>query len=135
MDLDAYKKRKRDEMSQGPAEPLLIGGYSNESNPFGDSNLSTSFDWKLKKDKMVKQGMSVPVDSKEAERRRAQELQVRCRCLAPLYFWRYRVIIVHDTSCMRDRPYSQTRIKFAERNREVEGAPQGARRGEGTMGE
>jgi hypothetical protein len=76
---EAHRKRKRDEMSAvaDPAEPLLIGGYSNESNPFGDSNLSSAFEWKLKKDKMMKQGVNPVADSKEAERRRTQELQVR----------------------------------------------------------
>jgi len=38
------KKKRKKQMHQE-----IIGAYSNDSNPFGDSNLTERFVWRLKK--------------------------------------------------------------------------------------
>jgi len=51
------KKLKKLEKQQKYAEKeKTIFGYTNESNPFGDSNLTEKFQWKLKREKQVSLG-------------------------------------------------------------------------------
>lgn len=48
-------------------------GYTNDANPFGDSNLTEKFVWKLKQDKEEKKGV---VKDPKAEQRRKEEIRV-----------------------------------------------------------
>jgi len=69
------KKLKKLEKQQKYAEKeKTIFGYTNESNPFGDSNLTEKFQWKLKREKQVSLGLNPDQVSKEQEQLRYQEL-------------------------------------------------------------
>lgn len=51
-------------------------GYSDHNNRFGDSNLTTKFDWKLKNRKLNKLGIDPGDVSKEEEEFRKNEIAV-----------------------------------------------------------
>ena len=61
-------KRKRD---GDDGDDLM--GYTNDSNPFGDSNLTEKFVWKLKHEKEEKKGI---VKDPKADLRRKEEIRV-----------------------------------------------------------
>ncbi|CAE6033592.1 unnamed protein product [Arabidopsis arenosa] len=61
--LSASKKLKRQS----------VFGYSNDSNPFGDSNLAETFVWRKKIEKDIHHGASLDKFSVKAERRRLRE--------------------------------------------------------------
>ncbi|KAG7573870.1 Cactin C-terminal [Arabidopsis suecica] len=61
--LSASKKLKRQS----------VFGYSNDSNPFGDSNLAETFVWRKKIEKDIHHGTSLDKFSVKAERRRLRE--------------------------------------------------------------
>ncbi|CAH8264984.1 unnamed protein product [Arabidopsis lyrata] len=61
--LSASKKLKRES----------VFGYSNDSNPFGDSNLAETFVWRKKIEKDIHHGASLDKFSVKAERRRLRE--------------------------------------------------------------
>eukprot|EP00252_Welwitschia_mirabilis_P015341 TRINITY_DN3371_c0_g1_i1.p1 TRINITY_DN3371_c0_g1~~TRINITY_DN3371_c0_g1_i1.p1 ORF type:complete len:672 (-),score=177.94 TRINITY_DN3371_c0_g1_i1:244-2259(-) len=50
-----------------------VSGYSNDSNPFGDSNLNEKFVWRKKIERDVAQGLSLEELSVRAEKRRQRE--------------------------------------------------------------
>ncbi|KAK7396621.1 hypothetical protein VNO78_17754 [Psophocarpus tetragonolobus] len=50
-----------------------VSGYSNDSNPFGDSNLNEKFVWRKKIERDVSQGVSIDTFSVKAEKKRQRE--------------------------------------------------------------
>uniref|UniRef100_A0A1D1YC09 Splicing factor Cactin n=1 Tax=Anthurium amnicola TaxID=1678845 RepID=A0A1D1YC09_9ARAE len=50
-----------------------VSGYSNDSNPFGDSNLTEKFVWRKKIERDVAQGQSLDMLSMKAEKKRQKE--------------------------------------------------------------
>ncbi|KAL2566224.1 hypothetical protein AAZV13_19G152400 [Glycine max] len=50
-----------------------VSGYSNDSNPFGDSNLNEKFVWRKKIERDVSQGVSIEAFSKKAEKKKQRE--------------------------------------------------------------
>ncbi|BAT85788.1 Cactin protein [Vigna angularis] len=50
-----------------------VSGYSNDSNPFGDSNLNEKFVWRKKIERDVSQGVSIDTFSVKAEKKRQIE--------------------------------------------------------------
>ena len=66
----AKKMRKH-----GPCDPESIAGYTNEANPWNDSNLTEQFVWGKKVDKDLSLGKE-DTSSMEAQRRRRAEMQV-----------------------------------------------------------
>ncbi|XP_057766269.1 splicing factor Cactin [Salvia miltiorrhiza] len=50
-----------------------VSGYSNDSNPFGDSNLNEKFVWRKKIEKDVSQGVPLDEFSLKAEKKRQRE--------------------------------------------------------------
>eukprot|EP01027_Heterolobosea_sp_BB2_P003496 GEZU01005295.1.p1 GENE.GEZU01005295.1~~GEZU01005295.1.p1 ORF type:complete len:608 (+),score=213.77 GEZU01005295.1:57-1880(+) len=66
---EAKKKEKKEKKEKS------IFGYTNDNNPFGDSNLTEAFVWKAKVDKMIKQGVDPEQISKKRQKERLKELQ------------------------------------------------------------
>ncbi|OMO92400.1 hypothetical protein COLO4_17620 [Corchorus olitorius] len=54
-------------------EAPTVSGYSNDSNPFGDSNLNQKFVWRKKIERDVSQGMPLDAFSVKAEKKRQRE--------------------------------------------------------------
>lgn len=50
-----------------------VSGYSNDSNPFGDSNLNEKFVWRKKIERDVTQGVSIDSFSVKAEKKRQKD--------------------------------------------------------------
>ncbi|KAK7392526.1 hypothetical protein VNO78_20969 [Psophocarpus tetragonolobus] len=50
-----------------------VSGYSNDSNPFGDSNLNEKFVWRKKIERDVVQGVPIDAFSAKAEKKRQKE--------------------------------------------------------------
>ncbi|KAK9280254.1 hypothetical protein L1049_013942 [Liquidambar formosana] len=50
-----------------------VSGYSNDSNPFGDSNLNEKFVWRKKIERDVAQGVPLDMFSEKAEKKRHRE--------------------------------------------------------------
>ncbi|XVF33603.1 hypothetical protein REPUB_Repub17cG0182400 [Reevesia pubescens] len=50
-----------------------VSGYSNDSNPFGDSNLNEKFVWRKKIDRDVAQGVPLDMFTVKAEKKRQKE--------------------------------------------------------------
>ncbi len=63
---EAKRKRKQEAM----------GGYTNETNPFGDSNLTERFVWKLKREKEIEMGLNPEEMDARRERTRREELRM-----------------------------------------------------------
>ncbi|MCH92137.1 cactin-like [Trifolium medium] len=53
-----------------------VSGYSNDSNPFGDSNLNEKFVWRKKIERDVTQGASIDSFSVKAEKKRQVERMI-----------------------------------------------------------
>lgn len=85
-------------------------GYTNDSNPFGDSNLTEKFVWKLKHEKEDKKGI---VKDPRADSKRKEEIRVRPLCCS--------------------RYFSPLTVR-SERDRESKEAQRGERAREGRMG-
>ncbi|KYQ89168.1 hypothetical protein DLAC_10414 [Tieghemostelium lacteum] len=62
------KRAEKDDESKGE-----LGGYSNSTNPFGDSNLQNKFVWKAKRDNLLKKGVNP--DKYESNKNR-EEIQM-----------------------------------------------------------
>lgn len=59
-DLEGYGKRE-----QPPPPVLLPGGYKDEANPFNDAQLSAPFQWKLRNEKLAKEGRQGTLSAEE----------------------------------------------------------------------
>eukprot|EP00741_Cyanophora_paradoxa_P022631 tig00021493_g21856.t1 len=70
------KEAKRAEKERSSKkEDKSFFGYTNDNNPFGDSNLKEQFVWKKKNEKLVELGVDPQALSKERERLRREELR------------------------------------------------------------
>lgn len=59
-------------------EKGAVAGYTDEENPFGDTQLSDKFVWNKKLEKQIQEGTDVREFSAAAERLRQEERVVRC---------------------------------------------------------
>ena len=80
METPEEKRKRRLEKKarkhKGGSKDIVLAGYTNENNPFGDSNLTERFVWKLKEQKMEKEGKSVKEsDAKRRIRTRLEEIE------------------------------------------------------------
>lgn len=74
-DLEGYGKR---DVPPPPVE--LPGGYKDEANPFGDAQLSAPFQWKLRNQKLAKEGHSTSLtESEEAAQRESTIVRTQCK--------------------------------------------------------
>ncbi|KAL5707114.1 hypothetical protein ACHQM5_025202 [Ranunculus cassubicifolius] len=64
-----------------------VSGYSNESNPFGDSNLNEKFVWRKKIECDVSEGLPLDMLSMKAEKKRQRERMVHLAALIFLSFF------------------------------------------------
>ncbi|KAK1300034.1 hypothetical protein QJS10_CPB13g00571 [Acorus calamus] len=74
-DIIEYMAKKAQKKAMKNAKKLKsqpISGYSNDSNPFGDSNLNEQFLWRKKLERDISQGQ-VPDMSTKAEKKRHRE--------------------------------------------------------------
>lgn len=70
-DLEGFGKR------EVPPPPVVLpGGYKDEANPFNDAQLSTPFQWKLRNQKLGKEG-NQGILTKEEEAAQREETMVR----------------------------------------------------------
>jgi len=70
------KKRKQEKKEKKQKEQEeLLGGYTNEVNPFGDTNLTEKFVWKLKREKEIESGLNPDELDHEREKQRRLELK------------------------------------------------------------
>lgn len=70
-----YMSKKAQKKALSVAKKLkspAVSGYSNDSNPFGDSNLTEKFVWRKKIERDVSQGIAVDI-SVSSEKRRQRE--------------------------------------------------------------
>ncbi|OIW11319.1 hypothetical protein TanjilG_20468 [Lupinus angustifolius] len=75
-DINQYKAKKAQRRALKVAKKLktnTVSGYSNDSNPFGDSNLNEKFVWRKKIERDVSQGVSIDEYSVKSEKRRQSE--------------------------------------------------------------
>lgn len=75
-DLREYMARKAQKKALKVAKRLktsTVSGYSNDSNPFGDSNLTERFVWRKKIERDLTQGLDASEMSLKAERKRQKE--------------------------------------------------------------
>ncbi|KAE9585420.1 hypothetical protein Lal_00017933 [Lupinus albus] len=75
-DINQYKAKKAQRRALKVAKKLktnTVSGYSNDSNPFGDSNLNEKFVWRKKIERDVSHGVSIDEYSVKAEKRRQSE--------------------------------------------------------------
>ncbi|KAF8111718.1 hypothetical protein N665_0073s0074 [Sinapis alba] len=75
-EIKAYLARKAQKKALRAAKKLKtqsVSGYSNDSNPFGDSNLTETFVWRKKIEKDVHHGVPLEEFSVKAEKRRRGE--------------------------------------------------------------
>ncbi|XXG60216.1 hypothetical protein AAC387_Pa04g2179 [Persea americana] len=89
---DGHKRRKRTEITQEEIEDYMarkaqkkamkiakklktptVSGYSNDSNPFGDTNLNEKFVWRKKIERDVAQGAGLDMFSVKAEKKKQKE--------------------------------------------------------------
>ncbi|KAK7245021.1 hypothetical protein RIF29_39851 [Crotalaria pallida] len=71
-----YESKKAQRKALKVAKKLktnTVSGYSNDSNPFGDSNLNEKFVWRKKIERDVSQGVSIDAFSVKAEKKRQTE--------------------------------------------------------------
>ncbi|KAL3637648.1 hypothetical protein CASFOL_018519 [Castilleja foliolosa] len=69
----AKKAQKKAMKTAKQMKAQTVSGYSNDSNPFGDSNLNEKFVWRKKIEKDVTQGVSLDEFSVKAEKKRQRE--------------------------------------------------------------
>lgn len=75
-EIEAYKAKRAQKKAMRIAKKLKsqsVAGYSNASNPFGDSNLNEKFVWKKKIERDVAQGADLDMFSIKAEKKRQKE--------------------------------------------------------------
>ncbi|XP_056859725.1 splicing factor Cactin isoform X1 [Raphanus sativus] len=75
-EIKEYMARKAQKKALRAAKKLKtqsVSGYSNDSNPFGDSNLTETFVWRKKIEKDVHHGVPLEEFSVKAEKRRRVE--------------------------------------------------------------
>ncbi|RWR90492.1 RNA recognition motif domain-containing protein [Cinnamomum micranthum f. kanehirae] len=91
-DDDDHKRKKRREITQEEIEDYMarkaqkkamriakklktptVSGYSNDSNPFGDTNLNEKFVWRKKIERDVSQGAGLDMFSVKAEKKKQKE--------------------------------------------------------------
>jgi major membrane immunogen (membrane-anchored lipoprotein) len=78
--MSAHKRRHEDDEDRSAKRHRADHGYSDQSNPFGDGNLTQRFEWKAKDKKLKEQGADPRRMSKEQERQREEEIKVREIC-------------------------------------------------------
>uniref|UniRef100_A0A2N9FL50 Splicing factor Cactin n=1 Tax=Fagus sylvatica TaxID=28930 RepID=A0A2N9FL50_FAGSY len=71
-ELKGYVVKKATQVAKQLKTPT-VSGYSNDSNPFGDSNLNEKFVWKKKIERDVSQGVSLESYKKKNEKKRQIE--------------------------------------------------------------
>ncbi|KAL5983163.1 hypothetical protein ACLOJK_017246 [Asimina triloba] len=67
------KAQKKAEKVKKKMKSQTVSGYSNDSNPFGDSNLNEMFVWRKKIERDVSQGLTLDQLSVKAEKQRQRE--------------------------------------------------------------
>lgn len=77
-DMTEYLAKKAQKKAMKVAKKLKsssrdVAGYSNDSNPFGDSNLNENFVWRKKIERDVSQGVPLDEFSLKAEKKRQRE--------------------------------------------------------------
>ncbi|KAK7378719.1 hypothetical protein VNO80_04166 [Phaseolus coccineus] len=75
-EIAQYMAKKAQTKAMKVAKKLktsTVSGYSNDSNPFGDSNLNEKFVWRKKIERDVSQGVSIDTFSVKAEKKRQIE--------------------------------------------------------------
>ncbi|KAI3469994.1 hypothetical protein Pfo_026657 [Paulownia fortunei] len=75
-DITEYLAKKAQKKAMKVAKKLksqTVSGYSNDSNPFGDSNLNEKFVWRKKIERDVSQGVPLDEFSIKAEKKRQRE--------------------------------------------------------------
>ncbi|CAJ1890017.1 unnamed protein product [Sphenostylis stenocarpa] len=75
-EITQYMAKKAQTKAMKVAKKLktsTVSGYSNDSNPFGDSNLNEKFVWRKKIERDVSQGVSIETFSVKAEKKRQRE--------------------------------------------------------------
>ncbi|XP_030476686.1 splicing factor Cactin [Syzygium oleosum] len=75
-EIEAYKAKRAQNKAMRVAKKLKsqsVAGYSNASNPFGDSNLNEKFVWKKKIERDVSLGADLDTFSIKAEKKRQKE--------------------------------------------------------------
>ncbi|QCD97991.1 cactin-like isoform X1 [Vigna unguiculata] len=75
-EIAQYMAKKAQSKAMKVAKKLktsTVSGYSNDSNPFGDSNLNEKFVWRKKIERDVSQGVSIDTFSVKAEKKRQIE--------------------------------------------------------------
>ncbi|CAN6444143.1 unnamed protein product [Victoria cruziana] len=75
-EIAEYLAKKAQKKATRVAKKLkaqTISGYSNDSNPFGDTNLNEKFVWRKKIERDVSQGMSLDALSAKSEKKRQRE--------------------------------------------------------------
>ncbi|XP_068639890.1 splicing factor Cactin isoform X2 [Aristolochia californica] len=74
-EIKEYLAKKAQKKSLKVAKKLKqsVSGYSNDSNPFGDSNLNEKFVWRKKIEKDVAQGLTLDQITVKAEKKRQRE--------------------------------------------------------------
>ncbi|XP_041027530.1 cactin [Juglans microcarpa x Juglans regia] len=74
--ITEYLSKKAKKKAMRAAKKLkaqTVSGYSNDSNPFGDSNLNEKFVWSKKIERDVSQGVPLDMFSVKAEKKRQRE--------------------------------------------------------------
>ncbi|KAJ7976862.1 cactin [Quillaja saponaria] len=75
-EIAEYLAKKAQKKAMRVAKKLksqTVSGYSNDSNPFGDSNLNEKFVWRKKIERDVTQGVPLDMFSVKAEKKRQKE--------------------------------------------------------------
>ncbi|CAK9323113.1 unnamed protein product [Citrullus colocynthis] len=75
-EISEYLAKKAQKKALRVAKKLksqTVSGYSNDSNPFGDSNLNEKFVWRKKIERDVTQGVPLDAFSVKAEKKRQRE--------------------------------------------------------------
>ncbi|XP_023005736.1 cactin isoform X2 [Cucurbita maxima] len=75
-EISEYLAKKAQKKALRVAKKLksqTVSGYSNDSNPFGDSNLNEKFVWRKKIERDVTQGVSLDAFSMKSEKKRQRE--------------------------------------------------------------
>ncbi|KAI4300384.1 hypothetical protein L6164_033770 [Bauhinia variegata] len=75
-EIAEYVAKKAQRKAMKVAKKLktnTVSGYSNDSNPFGDSNLNEKFVWRKKIERDVAQGVPLDVFSVKAEKKKQRE--------------------------------------------------------------
>ncbi|CAK9186452.1 unnamed protein product [Ilex paraguariensis] len=75
-DIAEYMAKKAQKKAMKVAKKLksqTVSGYSNDSNPFGDSNLNEKFVWRKKIERDITQGVPLEAFSVKSEKKRQKE--------------------------------------------------------------